>query len=163
MSSQVWESGGSIGDGPPVVTKAFSALSPGELHEFLQLRSEVFVVEQQCVYADIDGRDNEVGTCHLWVEGEGQIVAYLRTLTDETPTGTVTRIGRVVTRPDHRGRGLAAHLVRSVIDRSSEPLVLDAQAHLHEWYAALGFSRSGHEYIEDGIAHIPMRRSHPVE
>lgn len=163
MSSQAWESGGRADEAPTVLAKPFSELTAAELHEILQLRSQVFVVEQECVYNDIDGRDVEVGTTHIWAEANGRPAAYLRTLSDETPEGNIVRVGRVVTRPDNRGHGLAAHLMKSVISESSAPIVLDAQSHLHDWYARLGFVQDGDEYIEDGIAHIPMRRSHPVE
>jgi ElaA protein len=120
------------------------------------LRSEVFVVEQAAAYLDLDGRDVEPGTRHLWVEAEGVPVATLRVLDD----GDVWRIGRVATAGAQRGRGLAATLMRSALEECvGRPVVLDAQSHLTGWYAAFGFVVDGAEYVdEDGIPHTPMRR-----
>ena len=72
--------------------------------------------------------------------------------------GGARRIGRVVTRSDARGQGLAGVLVDHVIATAAPPWVLDAQSHLADWYAARGFAVTGPEYVEDGIPHIPMRR-----
>lgn len=163
MSSQAWESSGAADGAPTVVAKSFSDLTAAELHEILRLRSQVFIVEQECVYNDIDGRDIEPGTRHIWVEDGGRPSAYLRTLADEGPAGAIVRVGRVVTRADNRGQGLAAHLLHSVTNETSAEIVLDAQSHLRDWYARLGFVQDGDGYIEDGIPHIPMRRSHSVE
>ena len=143
--------------------KRFSELSARQLHDILALRSGVFIVEQECVYNDIDGRDIEPTTRHLWIDHDGAPAAYLRQLHDRDG---VIRVGRVVTDPGHRGQGLAARLVRHVTERQSGQVVLDAQAHLHNWYAQLGFVRDGDDFVEDGIAHIPMRLdsvSHAVE
>jgi ElaA protein len=143
--------------GHAIRSKRFDELTTTELHEILRLRCEVFVVDQDCAYADIDGRDRELGTVHHWVAGDGDdVVAYLRALTE--PDGT-TRIGRVVTAPFARGRGLAAVLVDHVGAATAGELVLDAQSHLTGWYTALGYEVAGDEYVEDGIPHIPMRRT----
>ena len=140
---------------PPadVTTKAFTDLSASELHDLLRLRGDVFVVEQACVYSDIDGRDNEPTTRHHWIDGGGSVAAYARTLVD--PDGS-TRIGRVVTAHDSRGDGLAATLVCDIIETNPGRLVLDAQSHLVEWYERLGFMVTGAEFVEDGICHVPM-------
>lgn len=82
--------------------------------------------------------------------------AYLRVLLE--PSGE-RRIGRVVTAPRARGRGLSGLLVAAVVaDHGGQPLVLDAQAHLERWYARHGFTAAGPPFVEDGIPHVPMRR-----
>jgi ElaA protein len=143
-------------DRAPIVQRAsFSELTTGELHAILRLRSDVFVVDQACAYADIDGRDEEPATVHHWIEREGRIVSYGRTLAE--PDG-VTRIGRVVTAANARGTGLAGALVATLAAGIGGVAVLNAQAHLCDWYARFGFEMDGPEYVEDGIAHVPMRR-----
>ncbi|MDW3178424.1 MAG: GNAT family N-acetyltransferase [Acidimicrobiia bacterium] len=147
------------------VERLFGDLTAAQLHDILELRSRVFIVEQECVYHDIDGRDAEPLTKHVWIEHEGSIAAYLRVLDDGDG---VFRIGRVVTSPEHRGHGLAATLMAYVITEQRGVIVLDAQAHLYDWYSRLGFTRSGADFTEDGIAHVPMYLSrglgsHPVE
>lgn len=145
--------------GPEIVSKRFDELSPGELYEFLRLRCDVFVVEQHCAYADLDGRDTEPGTRHWWIPtGSGTVAAYLRTLTE--PDGSV-RIGRVVSAVGARGHGLAERLIREVHDGTTGPIVLDAQSHLVDWYRRLGYTTTGDEFIDDGIPHVPMRRNRP--
>ncbi len=124
------------------------------LYGLLRLRAEVFVVEQECPYLDIDGRDLDPDTLHMWVEEGGEIVASLRVVT-ETSGGH--RIGRVATSKAARGRGLAADLMRQTIVLVGDgPIVLDAQAYLEGWYGRLGFVRTGPDFDEDGIAHVPM-------
>jgi ElaA protein len=139
-------------------TARFADLDADTLYGLLKLRTDVFVVEQACAYPELDGRDTEPDTGHRWFEDEaGRPVAYLRTLAQ---ADGATRIGRVVTRPDSRGTGLARQLVESVLADHRGPVVADAQAHLAAWYEALGFEITGPEYLEDDIAHVPMRR-HP--
>ena len=135
---------------------AFADLDAYTLYGILKLRSDVFVVEQDCVYPDLDGRDTEPGTRHLWLERAGDIRAYLRILDyGETP-----RIGRVVTAPDARGGGLAGQLITEALKVIGDrPSVLHAQAHLKNFYAKFGYEQTGAEYIEDGIPHIPMLRA----
>ncbi|UER54107.1 GNAT family N-acetyltransferase [Kineosporiaceae bacterium SCSIO 59966] len=136
---------------------AWSELDPSTLHAIVRLRVDVFVVEQQCPYPELDGRDVEAGTEHVWIADDGLAVAsYLRVLAEPDD---VRRVGRVVTHPAMRGRGLAEVLVRDVLARHDErPVVLDAQAHLTGWYARFGFTATGPEFLEDGIPHVPMRR-----
>ena len=136
--------------------RPFAGLDAATLLCLLRLRVDVFVVEQQCPYAEIDGRDDEPATRHVWwAEPGGRPVAYVRVL-DE---GGAHRIGRVVTARERRGEGLAAVLVRHVLASSDGPWVLDAQAHLAGWYRGLGFSVTGPEFLDDGIPHVPMRRA----
>ncbi|HSO65801.1 MAG TPA: GNAT family N-acetyltransferase [Ornithinibacter sp.] len=146
------------------------------LHDILRLRQDVFVVEQQCVYADVDGRDLEPTTVQVWATDDiepgdeagvadpahaadpadpaGTVVATLRLLAE--PDGSV-RIGRVATGVPARGRGLAADLMTAALALGTGPVVLDAQSHLERWYARFGFVRVGEEFLDDGIPHVPMR------
>ncbi len=136
---------------------SFGDLTVNELYAILRLRSEVFVVEQSCVYLDPDGRDTEPDTRHWWVERDGAPVAYLRVLED----ATARRIGRVATHMAARNSGLAAQLLQTVLGHTSGPWVLDSQSHLTGWYERFGFAVAGDEFIEDGIPHVPMHRAVP--
>ena len=128
-------------------------LSARELHDILMLRVEVFVVEQDCAYQEIDGRDLDSATEHLWLTDDRGVSAALRILTD----GAGRRIGRVVTRPDRRGERLAAGLIEHALTLIGDQItVLDAQSHLRAFYEGLGFIVAGAEFIEDGIPHLPM-------
>jgi ElaA protein len=131
-------------------------LDPVTLYAILRLRSEVFVLEQNCVYLDPDGRDLEPLARQLWICDGEAILANLRLLRD--PDGSA-RIGRVVTAPSARGAGLAAQLMLRAIELSAgRAVVLEAQSQLADWYARFGFEVSGAQYLEDDIAHTPMRR-----
>ena len=138
-----------------VVDRRFTELSAAELHAIVRLRVDVFVVEQACPYPELDGRDDEPTTRHLWVADHAGIATYLRLLDD----GDARRIGRVVTRADTRRTGLAARLLAHALATSAAPWVLDAQSHLAGWYEAAGFTATGPEFVEDGIPHVPMRRN----
>lgn len=135
-------------------------LTTGELHDILALRVNVFVVEQACPYAEIDGRDLEPTTVHWWLaepaDNRAGVAAYLRTLVE--PDGTV-RVGRVVTRADHRNQGLSARLITAaLVEVGHQETVLAAQSHLRSFYQRFGYAVSGDEFLEDGIPHLPMRR-----
>lgn len=124
-------------------------------YRILQLRSEVFVVEQACAYLDPDGRDLEPGARQLWIEdGGGAVVATARVLDD----GDARRIGRIATAPSVRRSGLGGRLIEHFVATTTGPWVLDAQAHLAGWYGRFGFAVDGDPYEEDGILHVPMRR-----
>jgi predicted GNAT family N-acyltransferase len=134
---------------------AFADLSPYEVYALCRLRIDVFVVEQQCPYPELDGRDLEPGTEHLWFERDGEVLACIRVLDD----GATRAIGRVATTASARGQGLAARLMTEGIARCGDrPVTLGAQAYLEAWYERFGFHRSGPGYVEDGIPHVPMRR-----
>jgi ElaA protein len=134
----------------------FAALTPFEVYGLCRLRVDVFVVEQECPYPELDGRDTEPGTVHLWFEGPGgEVLATIRVLDD----GATRAIGRVATAVPARSAGLAARLVRRGLELcAGSPVTLGAQAHLEGWYERFGFRRSGPGYVEDGIPHVPMRR-----
>ncbi|HEX6256460.1 MAG TPA: GNAT family N-acetyltransferase [Euzebyales bacterium] len=146
--------------GGPVHSAAFAELDATTLYAILQLRAEVFVVEQRCAYCDPDGRDIDGATRHLWLADErGGLVAYARTLDEGRDR---TRVGRVVTAPHARGHGLADRLVRHVVAHAPGPVLAAAQAHLTDWYAQRGFVVVGQRYVEDGIPHVPMRHPGPT-
>ena len=131
-----------------------------KLYQLMMLRQDVFVVEQEAAYPDLDGRDLESSAILFWVEDNERIVATLRVLSDPSER----RIGRVATAASARGRGLAAELMqRAVAVCEPAAIVLDAQAQLEAWYARFGFVRSGPNFVEDGIPHIPMRRPASVQ
>ena len=132
-------------------------LSAAELHGILRLRVDVFVVEQRCPYAEVDGRDLEPATLHLWTGTRTAPSAYLRLLTE--PGGS-RRIGRVCTGRPARGRGLARRLVAAAITEiGDDACVLSAQAHLTGLYGGFGFTADGPGYDWDGVPHVPMRRA----
>lgn len=135
------------------------SLTATQWHHLARLRQDVFVVEQECAYSDLDGRDLEPGTLQLWLEDEnGAVVATLRILHEHG--GATRRIGRVATRADARGRGLMGRLLTAAIEACAGfEIELEAQAHLQGWYERFGFVRSGDEFLEDGIPHVPMVRA----
>ncbi len=121
-----------------------------------QLRLDVFVVEQLCPYRELDGRDFESGTRHVWIAEADQPIAYLRVLAE--PDGEA-RIGRVCVAAPARGGGLARRLLEAALeDLGERASVLDAQAHLSSWYERFGYVVTGPEFLDDGIPHVPMRR-----
>jgi ElaA protein len=136
-------------------TAHFAELDPTTLYALLRLRVDVFVVEQNCPYPELDGRDVERGTVHLWLQHDQTPASYLRILSDPG----AARIGRVCTATAHRGQGLSGRLLAAALELIGDrPSVLDAQAHLAGFYARFGFAVTGPRFVEDGIPHVPMRR-----
>ncbi|WP_065261000.1 MULTISPECIES: GNAT family N-acetyltransferase [Pseudomonas] len=145
------------------VCKHHSDLGLEQLYALLKLRSEVFVVEQRCAYLDPDGQDLDGDTCHLMGWDGDQLVAYLRLLDPESQGGDVV-IGRVLTAPAGRGKGLGHEMMEQALKQAEKrwpevPIYLSAQAHLQGYYGRYGFVVAGEEYLEDDIPHIGMRRS----
>jgi ElaA protein len=151
------------------VATTIDARHPAELdvrtaYRILQLRVDVFVVEQRCAYAELDGRDLEPHTLWVWsqpapeeVSTKGPLApaATLRILTEQ---GGVRRIGRVATAPAYRGGGQATAIMRHALHLiGGDAVVLDAQSPLQGWYERFGFGVCGARFVEDGIEHIPMR------
>ncbi len=139
---------------------AADALTAGQLHDVLHLRSLVFVVEQECVYLDIDGLDLQPATRHVLATEGRAVVAVSRLL----PGAGVVRIGRVVVAPSHRGTGLGRDVMRHSLAACAthwpgQPVLIAAQAHLQQFYGEFGFEVVGAPYDEDGIAHVDMRRA----
>ena len=137
---------------PVVRSASFAELPVATLYDLLRLRSDVFVVEQSCVFLDQDGRDTEPGVMHLWIEDGGAVVACARVL----PEASGSSIGRVVTARTHRRSGLGAALMEAALVVAPRPVHLNAQSHLVPWYGRFGFSPDGDEFLEDGIPHTPM-------
>ena len=135
--------------------RCFDELDAATFHNLVRLRIDVFVVEQECPYPELDGWDTHPSTRHVWLDGESGPAAYLRVLVE--PDGS-HRISRVATRTEARGNGLAGVLLDHVHATTSGRLVLDAQTYLVPWYASLGYLPTGDEFIEDDIAHVPMAR-----
>jgi ElaA protein len=146
--------------------KSFDELGSALLYRILSARNAVFVVEQQCPYQDIDGRD--LHSLHLVAQARDeadrpQIAAYLRLL----PPGLAydeASIGRVITAASHRGMGLGRELLaRAVaiaeVQWPDAPLRIGAQAHLEAFYGGFGFVKASEPYDEDGILHIEMVRA----
>lgn len=154
-----------VGAGPAegVIRSADAAhIGPSTLYRILRLRQEVFVVEQGCNYIDLDGRDLEPETVHLWIDEHPEaatVSACLRLLAQ--PDGA-TMIGRVVTAARSRNRGLAGRLIDHALTLAAGPFVLNAQSPLAGWYSRFGFVEDGPQFIEDGIVHTPMRRDGPA-
>ena len=134
-------------------------IDPATLYRIMVLRTDVFVFEQGIVSEpELDGRDLEPTTTQFWAEEDGEVLATLRVLADE-PT---LHLGRVATATHARGRGLAGQLLEAVFEAFPGPVEISAQAYLENWYGRYGFRRTGENYLEVGIDHLPMRRSAPV-
>nr|WP_245852126.1 GNAT family N-acetyltransferase [Isoptericola jiangsuensis] len=141
-----------------ILTQPLDALDPRTAYGMWRLRQDVFVVEQECAYPDLDGRDLEAGTRHVVLLDEGRVVGTARVLDD----GDVQRIGRVVCHPDVRGTGASGELMRAAVDAATQDapeqdVVLGAQSPLVGFYGRFGFVVDGPEYLEDDIPHTPMR------
>ncbi len=139
---------------------AFDALSNNSLYHALQLRQEVFVIEQNCIYPDLDGLDQK--SMHMLCWQGSTLLAYQRCL----PPGLSypeSSLGRIVVGPAGRGHKLGRELVQRGIDLNTKTwpasdIQIGAQTYLKSFYEGLGFVALGEEYIEDGIAHIHMLR-----
>src|SRR5687768_3279466 len=145
--------------GPQVLTASFDELPQRTAYDVWRLRQQVFVVEQDCPYPDLDGRDLETTTRHVVLldedDGRQVVVGTLRVLDD----GDWARIGRVVVAPSARGRGLAALLMDEAMALCGDREVrLDAQTGLTAFYEGYGFVVTGPEFDEDGVRHVPMGR-----
>jgi ElaA protein len=141
--------------------RSFAQLTTAELYSLLRLRCEVFVVEQQCAYPDIDGRDPEVDHLLAW-DSDGGLSGYLRVFGPDA-TDASARIGRIVTTPRDRKAGLGRWLIRQALDfvvarYGDVPIKISAQAHLEPFYSDFGFKRGSPDYFEDGIPHCDMLR-----
>ena len=125
------------------------------LYALLTLRVNVFIVEQRSPYPDLDGRDLDPGTVHLWYSEAGAPLAYLRVL-----PGPPARIGRVCTLPRARGAGLSTRLMLAALAELADvEVVLDAQVQAQAMYSRFGFQPEGEPFDDDGIMHIAMRRA----
>ncbi|MDC7122011.1 GNAT family N-acetyltransferase [Cellulomonas fimi] len=141
-----------------IETRTAADITAAELYDLLRLRVDVFVVEQDCAYPELDGRDLRDDTLLVWAHDDGELLGTIRVLGVH---GTTPAIGRVATAPAARGRGVARALLEHGIGlcRPDAEIRLDAQAHLEDWYGRLGFARAGEDDDEDGIPHVPMVRT----
>lgn len=142
--------------------KSFEELTTTELYQILLLRAEVFVVEQDCPYQDVDNTDQKA--LHLWAEMEGKVVAYCR-MFDHGIKYPESSIGRVVTHPEYRGHKLGRALLNltmeTIKNRYANPDIrISAQNYLLKFYGSLGFEPVGESYLEDNIPHTEMLRKH---
>ena len=138
----------------------FVALTVGELYALLRLRADVFVVEQNCVFGDIDGKDPVAR--HLLAFAGEMLGGYLRVFSPAVP-GEAAKIGRVVVAPAARSTGLGRRLMAAALGEIADrlgpvPIELAAQAHLEKFYGSFGFVRCSDDYLEDDILHCDMRK-----
>ena len=136
--------------------KEFTELTTAELYEILKLRAEVFVVEQNCPYQDLDDKDQS--SYHLFLEDNGQIIAVLRILPENIAYKEMA-IGRLIVKKSYRGKGISRKMmVRAmefiIEDLGKEKIRLSGQAYLNDFYQSLGFEKVSEMYLEDGIEHF---------
>jgi len=141
-----------------IIIKTFEELNITELYEILQLRSEVFVVEQDCVYQDIDGKDDKA--LHILGVKDEKVIAYTRCFNKEDYF-TEASIGRVVVKETERKYHYGNEIMKNSIEAiethfQTETIKISAQVYLQKFYNQLGFDNVGEEYLEDGIPHINM-------
>jgi ElaA protein len=141
------------------VTKTFSELTVDELYDVLRLRSEVFIVEQKCIFLDIDNNDRKAFHTIGFIGDE--VVATTRLFDKDIMYDGYQSIGRVVGSPRHRGLGIGKALMQYSISECERlfgkgPIKIGAQLYLKKFYSEQGFEQSGDVYIEDEIEHIPM-------
>ncbi|HEY0222104.1 GNAT family N-acetyltransferase [Lactovum miscens] len=139
--------------------KKFDEMTVDELYKILELRSEVFVVEQNCAYQDIDDKDQH--SLHIFYAEEDEILAYARLMPRGTNFIDALSIGRVLVKKKARRRGMARELMELSIVRVREAfgdglIRIHGQSYLQEFYESLGFVNKGDEFLEDGIPHRTM-------
>jgi len=139
--------------------KTFEELSTPELYQILRLRSEVFVVEQNCVYQDIDNKDQKAW--HLFGEFEGEIIAYSR-LFQPGDYFEFSSIGRVIVAEKHRDKNYGHELINLSIlaiknQFNEDSITISAQLYLKKFYETHGFIATSETYLEDDIPHIEMK------
>ena len=157
-----------------ITASPLSGLGPMDVHALYKLRVDVFVAEQDCPYAEIDHVDADPRTTHLLVRAPrpggvsgadprfpgppDEVVATLRVFGSRAP-GEAMHLGRVCTAPGWRGRGIASRLISRGLELcGDQPVEIGAQAYLERWYEQFGFLRSGGDYLDGRIPHVPMRR-----
>ena len=143
------------------ITKTFQELNTTELYQILQLRSEVFVVEQDCVYQDVDGKDQK--SLHVFSFKNDKIIAYTRIFKPGDYFKNAS-IGRVVVAASERNFGYGHDLIRASIKAifdiyNETKITISAQTYLKKFYESHQFKKVGEEYLEDGIPHIRMDKN----
>lgn len=140
--------------------KKFEALNPYELYQIMQLRNEVFVVEQNCVYNECDGKDPKC--LHLWCTLNGEIAAYCRIV----PPGVSydePSFGRIVSKPGYRDRKLGHQMMSFILQvienyYNTTSVKISAQVYLEKFYEQYGFHQTSEHYLEDTLPHMEMTR-----
>jgi len=137
----------------------FNELTLTTLHDIFALRAKIFIVEQNCVYLDIDGKDKEA--IHIIGLEKEKVIAYARILNFNLSNPKFISIGRIIILKKERGKGHGHKLVEfcvGIINKRwpRKKIKISAQAHLKEFYESHGFTKKGGEYLEDGIPHIEM-------
>jgi ElaA protein len=140
------------------ILKKFEELTPFELYQLLRLRSEVFVVEQNCVFLDMDNKDQQ---CWHLLGWDGDLLAASTRLVPPGMAYAEMSIGRVVSSPHLRGKGIGRELMLESIKAAHElfgknNIRIGAQLYLEKFYQSLGFHTDGDVYLEDGIKHVEM-------
>lgn len=152
MSNLIWQ------------IKPFNALEIRTLYDVMQLRSQIFVVEQNCVYQDLDGKDPECD--HLYAYHNHELAAYCRLVPPNVSYPDKYSIGRVVVNENYRGRGLAQLMMLKAIqafkDKEHKVIAISAQSYLIPFYTNLGFTAIGEPYLEDNIPHVYMEYLLPI-
>ena len=149
----------------PTHMKTFSELTTNTLYDILKLRCDVFVVEQECAYPELDEKDRHPGARHITLLNDaGELIAYSRVL-PPTLSYPEPSIGRVAVCQEHRGKGLAKQLVKAsiqVIQQQwpNQDIQIGAQEYLLKFYQSLGFENNSDMYLEDGIPHRDMLLKH---
>lgn len=138
--------------------KKFKELNGEEVYKILELRNEVFIVEQECAYLDCDSKDKN--SYHLFTEKNGEIIAYLRIL-EKGVSYDETSIGRVAVHKNYRGKGISRKMMIKAIDfiehnLNENEIKIQAQSYLINFYDSLGFDKISNVYLEDNIPHIDM-------
>lgn len=142
----------------------FNELSTAQLYALLQLRCEVFVVEQNCIYQDMDGKDIQDGVQHLLMLDQGELFGYARLLPPNISFDTPS-IGRILISPKARDRGFGRILIQACLDHTfalwpKANITIGAQSHLSDLYQSFGFKEISDPYLEDGILHVDMQVNH---
>ncbi len=137
--------------------KGWNQLSRKEINDIFSLRSEVFVIEQECIYQDVDGKDEKADHVLLFVNNE--LVGYTRVFNEKIYFKEAS-FGRAVVKKNFRGEGYGNLLVKKSLEHlktnKQSPIKISAQSHLKEFYSSHGFVVKGEEYMEDGIPHSAM-------
>jgi ElaA protein len=142
-----------------IICKTFQELNTLELYKIIQLRVEVFSIEQECAYQDLDNKD--LLAQHLMFWDKDILAAYCRLLDNGISYEGYSSIGRVVVKDTHRKLGLGIQLMQDAIVKCKEDyglgIKISAQEYLHKFYCDLGFITYGDGYLEDNIPHLPMK------
>ncbi|WP_348921483.1 GNAT family N-acetyltransferase [Enterococcus rotai] len=138
--------------------KKFTELTTKEFFEIVKLRIAVFVVEQNCPYQEVDDADEQAW--HTWLQEGSEIVGYTRII----DKGDTVTFGRVLINPVYRGKKLGNKLLEETLkvikdNYPERPIIIEAQAHLTNFYGAFGFEEISEVYLEDDIPHVDMRKS----